>query len=401
MTQSVDKAYEDAMASGLIPGTSLLAGDKEGMYIVLVRPFGDIWSCIVLKVCQVDWFKGNILYSKSLGNASIKQGRDLPFADDTVCGVASLSKLMTSVATLQCVEDGILELDRDVRPLLPEMGKYGIITGFHESESENATTFIFTPDSTPITLRMLLSHTSGHEYDWLNPLLGKWRESRNEGLWSGPTIEEKSAIPLVFVPGTGFAYGAGHDWAGKLIQLASGTSLEDFMRARIWAPLGIDDDATFWPRTKENIKNRTADLSILGEDGKLFDGSAVDLTFGATDCMGGGGIFASTRAFYTFLSAVLRRSPKLLSSSSYVELFRPQLSEQLEHKLNDFIALSPTHTNFLGLRIPPSVRKTWSFAGLIAKDRQENRFERGTTFWAGATSTIVCKFRSSFFPLLA
>ncbi|XDG02762.1 hypothetical protein ABKA04_002377 [Annulohypoxylon sp. FPYF3050] len=193
MSQSVDKAYEDATASGLIPGTSLLARAKEG----------------------------NILYSKSLGNASIKQGRDLPFADDTVCGVASLSKLMTSVATLQCVEDGILELDRDVRPLLPEMGKYGIITGFHESksESENATTFTFTPDSTPITLRMLLSHTSGHEYDWLNPLLGKWRESRNEGLWSGPTIEDKSAIPLVFVPGTGFAYGAGHDWAGKLIQL--------------------------------------------------------------------------------------------------------------------------------------------------------------------------------------
>ncbi|KAI1405554.1 beta-lactamase/transpeptidase-like protein [Hypoxylon fuscum] len=357
MSQSIDKAYEEAIASGLLPGVSLLAGDTDG----------------------------NLLYSKSLGNASTKQGRDLPFAADTICGIASMSKLMTSVAALQCVEDGTLELDKDVRPLLPEMGKYGVITGFDESKNEA----VFISDSTPITLRMLLSHTSGHEYDWLSSPLGKWRASCNEQPWMGPTIEDKSAVPLVFVPGTAFAYGVGHDWAGKLIQLASGMSLEDFMRARIWIPLGIDNDTSFWPKTKENMKDRTADLSTLvnGEP-PAIDLSSFDLMNGATDCIGGGGLFASIKAFYTFLSAVARRSPKLLSSASYTELFRPQLDERCEQSLNDYIAQSPMHTNFLGLRIPSSIRKTWSFAGLIAKDRQEGRFERGTVMWAGATTTV-------------
>lgn len=136
---------------------------------------------------------------------------------------------MTVVAVLQCVEQGKLDLDRDVRPLVPEMGKYGVITGF--DDEKNVATFV--ADSTPISLRMLLTHTSGHEYDWLNPLLGKWRASRNEIPWSGPLLTDKSAIPMVFTPGTGFAYGGGSDWAGRMVEIATGVTLEEFMRLHI------------------------------------------------------------------------------------------------------------------------------------------------------------------------
>ncbi|RYP40861.1 hypothetical protein DL767_001342 [Monosporascus sp. MG133] len=266
------------------------------------------------------------------------------------------------------------------------MGKYGVITGFDDDKS-SAT---FAPDSTPITLRMLLSHTSGHEYEILYVSLSKWRASRNEQLWTGPTIEHKCAVPLVFTPGTGFAYGAGHDWAGKLVQIASGVSLDEFMRIRIWKPLGIENDITFWPKTKDNMKGRMADMSTLDQNGNppAMDASDYDITLGATDCMGGDGIYGSIKAYYTFLSALLRRDPKLLTSRSYDELFRPQLNEKCEQALNDYIALSPAHTNFLGQRIPASVRKTWSFAGLIAKEGQEGRFERGTAFWAGLANTV-------------
>ncbi|RYP01452.1 hypothetical protein DL763_000115 [Monosporascus cannonballus] len=266
------------------------------------------------------------------------------------------------------------------------MGKYGVITSFDDDKS-SAT---FAPDSTHITLRMLLSHTSGHEYDWLNVLLGKWRASRNEEPWTGPTIEHKSAIPLAFTPGTGFAYGSGHDWAGKLVEKASGLNLDEFMRIRIWKPLGIENDITFWPSTKDNIKGRMADMSRLDQNGNppAVDASDYDIMFGATDCIGGGGIYCSTKAYYTFLSAVLRRDPKLLTLRSYDELFRPQLNKECEQALNNYIALSPAHTNFLGQGIPASVRKTWSFAGLIAKEGQEGRFERGTAFWAGVANTV-------------
>jgi CubicO group peptidase (beta-lactamase class C family) len=291
---------------------------------------------------------------------------------------------MTSIAVLQCVQDGTLDLDKDVKPMLPEIGKHGIITGF-DDEKNSA---ILAPDSTPITLRMLLSHTSGHEYDWFSPLLGKWRASRNEEPWTGPTIEHKSVLPLMFPPGAGFAYGAGHDWAGKAVQEAAGSTLDDFMRERIWTPLGIEDDASFYPKTKESMKGRLADLSTLNEKGEppAVDAAGFDILFGGTDCLGGGGVFASADAYYTFLSAVLRRDPALLTPESYVELFRPQLDEAQEQAFNDYVALSPAHTNFLGMRIPESTRKTWSFAGMVAKEGQEGRFNAGTTFWGGVPS---------------
>lgn len=297
-----------------------------------------------------------------------------------------MTKLMTAVASLRAVEEKLLDLDTDTRPLLPEMGKYGIITGFDDDKGEGT----FVPDSTPITLRMLLSHTSGHEYDWLHPLLGKWRASRNEIPYGGPTVEHKAVLPLTFKPGTGFAYGLGNDWAGKLIEVTSGLSLEDYMHSRIWKPLGIENDISFWPNTKESMRDRRADMSTLdaNEQPPAVDGSFFDLSFGTKDCLGGGGLHASGKAYFTFLSAVMRRDPKLLTPESYTELFRPQLDEQCEQVLNDYIAQSPTHTNFLSHRIPASIRKTWSFAGLIAKEGQEGRFAKGTTFWAGVANTV-------------
>ncbi|KAI1091244.1 beta-lactamase/transpeptidase-like protein [Rostrohypoxylon terebratum] len=304
MAQEIDNIYEDAVASGLLPGVSLIAGDKDG----------------------------NILYSKSFGKASLKEGDDRPFTESTIASIASMSKLMTSIAVLQCVEDGVLDLDRDVKPLLPEIGKYGLIVGFDDVKNSA----IFAHNPSPITLRLLLTHTSGHEYDAFNPLLLKWRASRNEKPSSGLTLEERSALPL----------------------------------------------------TMDNMKGRLADVSTLGEDGKPpavhFPG--FDNSGGSPDCFGGAGVYTSAKAYYTFLSAVLRRDPKLLKPSSYAELFQPQLDEQCEQALNDDIISSKLKTEYLGMQVPASIRKTWSLAGLVAKEAQEGRFAKGTTLWGGYPS---------------
>ncbi|KAI0516859.1 beta-lactamase/transpeptidase-like protein [Xylaria bambusicola] len=354
---TIDKVYEEAVAAGLLPGASLIAGS----------------------------INGETTFCQSFGRASLKEGVNRPFTDSTVCAVASMTKLMTSVAVLQCVEDGLLDLGKDARSLLPQIGTHGIITGF----DDEGNTAILKPDSTPITLRMLLSHTSGHEYDWLSPLLGKWRASRNEGPWTGPTVEHKSALPLLFTPGTSFAYGAGHDWAGKAVEVATGTTLEDFMRARIWEPLGIAEDASFYPKTKEGMKARMADLSTLNDKGEppAVDAPDFDILFGGTDCLGGAGVFITPKAYSIFVSAVSRRDAKLLKPASFDELFRPQLDETQEQALNDYVDQSPIHSRLLAMRIPQSIRKSWSFAGLIAKEGQEGRFGPGTVFWGGVPST--------------
>ncbi|KAI0108079.1 beta-lactamase/transpeptidase-like protein [Daldinia grandis] len=358
MTQNIEKLYKDAIASGVLPGVSVIAGDKDG----------------------------NEIYSQSFGKASLKEGTDLPYTDSTISSIASMSKLMTAVAVLQCVQDGTLGLDQDVKTLLPNIGKYGVITGFDDDKNAG----ILTPNSIPITLRMLLTHTSGHEYELFNPFLVKWRASRGERPFSGPDAEHVATLPLVYPPGTGFSYGANFEWAGKAVEAVTHLSLDEFMRERIWTPLGIENDASFFPRARDSMKDRVADLSTLNEKGEppAVDASDFDMKGGASDCLGGVGVYASPRAYYTFLSAVFRRDPKLLLPALYEELFRPQLDEKLEQSLNDKIASSPENTQYLGLQLPLSIRKTWSFAGMVVKEGQEGWFAPNSVFWGGFPSCM-------------
>jgi CubicO group peptidase (beta-lactamase class C family) len=84
-----------------------------------------------------------------MGQKSLREGKEGPFEMDTVLAVASCAKLMTAVAVLQCVEDGILDLDKPVSYLLPEVGSYGIIKDWDEATNQAITT----PNTVPITLR--------------------------------------------------------------------------------------------------------------------------------------------------------------------------------------------------------------------------------------------------------
>jgi CubicO group peptidase (beta-lactamase class C family) len=118
-----------------------------------------------------------------------------------------MTKLMTSVAVLKVVELNMLDLDTDLRPMLPEMGKHGIITGFDDALN----TATLTPNTDPITLHMLLSHLSGHKYDWVSPYLAKWRAARGETLGHGSTVADKAALPLTYPPGKGWAYSVGNE----------------------------------------------------------------------------------------------------------------------------------------------------------------------------------------------
>lgn len=296
-----------------------------------------------------------------------------------------MTKLMTSVAVLQAVEDGILDLDSDIKPLLPHIGEHGIIRGWDDDKNEA----VIEPNTTTTTLRMLLSHTSGYQYDWFDPLLMKWRASRGEGIFPGKTVDEKLRMPRVYVPGTGFAYGTGHDWAGRALEVVTKSTLDEYMRERIWKPLGVEKDASFYPQANADLKARLASIGTLSEEGEppIADAPDFDVTMGCTECLGGGGVYTSAKTYHTFLSAVLRRDSRLLKPESYDELFRPQLDEKCEQALNDYLVSSPAHIQILGTRIPASIRKTWSFAGLVAKEGHEGRFGPGTVFWAGLPST--------------
>ncbi|PSN62090.1 beta-lactamase/transpeptidase-like protein [Corynespora cassiicola Philippines] len=330
------------MESKVLPGYCLMTGDKNG----------------------------RVLYSRHQGVQSLKEGSGRPFQPDTICALASMTKLLTAVAVMQFVEAGIVDQDESVSKLLPDIGKYGIITGFDDEKNEAITTSI----STPITLRMLLNHTNGQEYDWFNPLLGKWRASRGELPWVGPTVEQKSVLPLLFEPGPGFRYSAGSDWAGILIERATGTTLEEYMKEKIWGPLGIKK-ITFYPKSNPDMQGRIASISTLNEkgEGPAVDAADFDILFGAIECLGGGGAFGSTEGYFTFLQAVLRRDSKLLTGESWKELFKPQLNESTKKSFNDYLKSSPLHTQYLGMGLPTDLEKNSSFAGMICENGIQGR----------------------------
>jgi CubicO group peptidase (beta-lactamase class C family) len=179
-------------------------------------------------------------------------------------------------------------------------------------------------------------------------------------------------------------YGPGTDWAGKLIERTAGQSLEDYMSSRIWGPLGLSD-MTFWPRTKPHMAERVAEMSTWNQDGKCVSlGENFDLNNGATDCLGGSGVFASSQGFLKLLQAVLRADKRLLKKSeSWDELFRPQLTPESKEALQRLLEIGDEFNVQLGANVPLGGAKSWSLGGLVSLDGYDGWMREGTMLWSG------------------
>lgn len=250
-----------------------------------------------------------------------------------------------------------------------------------------------------ITTRNLLSHTSGYQYDGMNPLLVQWRASRGETPYSGQTVQEKSTLPMVFEPNTGWAYGPSFDWVGKLIERVTGETLETYMSKNILGPLNIKD-MTFWPNEREDMKHRMATISELDSAGsnKTVYSTFQDLTVGATECLGGVGASGSSETYMTLLHAVLKEDSRLLKPQSYKELFKPQLNEQCAAALNNLILLDESARQTHSMNVPTTGQKNFSFGGLLSTDEYPGWMRKNTMLWGGAPCIVwVRSWRKTFF----
>lgn len=219
-----------------------------------------------------------------------------------------------------------------------------------------------------------------------------WRASRGEQPLQGSKVEEKFSAPLAFQPNTSWLYGTGIDWAGKAIERVTGETLETYMSKKIWEPLGIKD-ITFWPRERENMKDRIADTALLvPEENKTVHAEGYDVLYGAKDCLGGGGSFSTPEAYFTILQAVLREDPKLLKPESYVELFRPQLNEQCKEALNEVICTDQMLREYFSVNTPVSAKKNWCLARLLMEEDQPGWVKKGTILWSGLPCLIWVSF---------
>lgn len=257
-----------------------------------------------------------IISSKGLGKRT-RESEEVVSIDDTFFAF-SCTKLLTTISALQCVERGLIGLDDEVQGVLPELAGPMIIS------EEPGLPFKLTPAKTQITLRHLLTHTSGISYDLMHPILMAWRKSRNEpGLTMSGKLVESFSLPLLFEPGSRWVYGGSLDWAGLLVGRLNGNiTLSEYMEEHIFKPLGMTSTA-FRLTDRSDIKDRLIQMVMRTPDGSLTPMSSP-FPADARDDIGGSGMITSTSDFVKVLIDLLRDSPVLLKTETIAKMFTPQ-----------------------------------------------------------------------------
>lgn len=255
---------------------------------------------------------GKIVYHKAYGMADKQAGRRME--EDAIFRIASQTKAITSTAVMMIWEEGKFRLDDPISWYIPEFKDVVIFESFNEADSS----FTAKPAENPITIRQLLTHTSGIGYGFIDD--DNFRKIyQKAGIIDAFTtrdisIEENikllATMPLHFEPGTEFKYAEGLDVLGYLIEKLSGMPLDQFFRERIFDPLGMTDTYFYLPDSKAD---RLVAVQTLkeGKWERVASHPAYDPDYpvkGAKSFFSGGGGLSSTATDYaSFLQMYLNR----------------------------------------------------------------------------------------------
>ncbi|KAI8931085.1 hypothetical protein NX059_012096 [Plenodomus lindquistii] len=312
-----------------------------------------------------------------------------PVTTKTTMWIASCTKLVTTIAAMQCVERGLFSLDNaaHVDRLVPEWQHPSILTGFDDDGAP-----LLQPARRKITLRHLLTHTSGIAYDVFVPNLMQWRQIRGQGsLTMQAPIPERYAIPLVGEPGSVWQYGGGLDVAGLMVARANNCTLEQYMRTNIFDVLGMND--TSFLISHNGIGDSLMPIVTRATpDAPLTEGIADDAPFRPTldpkDHFGGLGLFSNVEDFLKLLKAVLLNDGSLLKPATVDEMFKPCISKESQASLDAVLAFPPVAAMMIPGEAPVGTpgANSWSFGlgGIIALKDEERRRKKGYMRWGGA-----------------
>jgi CubicO group peptidase (beta-lactamase class C family) len=243
---------------------------------------------------------GKIVDWRTYGKRDLEGG--LPMEKDTICRIYSMSKIVTSVAVLSLLEEARFQLDDPIANTLPELGRMKVLTGGTAEKP------LLADARTPITIRHLLTHTSGLTYDFGDGTIDKiFRQVKPFDSSSlAEFVERASHLPLAHEPGERFTYGVSTDILGAFVEKLSGRTLAEFLDERVFRPLGMKDTGFGVPEGK---RDRLAKVYEHGPDGKLQpakwileQGPPVPLPKLQS---GGGGLFSTTGDYARFMQMLL------------------------------------------------------------------------------------------------
>ncbi|EJD37012.1 beta-lactamase/transpeptidase-like protein [Auricularia subglabra TFB-10046 SS5] len=300
--------------------------------------------------------KGNFLVCEAAGKRVL--GKDEPMTTDSFFPLFSTTKLLATIGALQLVEQGKLSLDEPIHTVLPEILKVNYLKpdGTLVEPAPRAWT-------EKITLRILLSHTSGFGYGFFNSSLEKlWRQRGGPDELNG-TREGTLDTPLTFEPGTRWQYGVGIDWAGEAIARVSGLGLGEYLKQNVFAPLGVADEITF--RLTPAQAAKLVGHHQRGPDGVLRPAEHLGLVHNATFESAGAGALGTAGGYLTVLSALLNggvgaNGARILKEETVKSMFVNQVPDGVPGLGETIVPARPELTN--PVPTPPGMRKGWGLS---------------------------------------
>jgi methyl acetate hydrolase len=294
---------------------------KIAVSVVVLVAVASAWRATSAAPADIDALLRSAVEKKRvpLVVAMVADGRGVIYehatgaSKDGIFAIASMTKPVTAVAAMQLVESGKVKLDAPASTYVPELRDVRVLEGG-----------TLRAPKTPISVRHLLTHSSGFAYEFMNPvifdLVGK---KTLDGFAAGG--EGFLKAPLVFDPGTQWEYGISTDWLGKVVERVSGQSLEAYFREKVFTPLGMSDTFFVVPPAKQSRLvpqfQRTADGSLAASPQKPMP----PITFFS----GGGGLFSTAPDYMRFVRAMLAGGTldkhRILSAESVAMMGRNQI----------------------------------------------------------------------------
>ena len=335
-TSAVSAVLRDATVRGDVPGVVVAVVNRDGL-----------------------------IYNEASGLSRTTGSKAM--TRDTLFNMASMTKPITSTAIMMLVDAGKVKLDDDVATYLPKFRNPVVISRFTDADSSYETR----PAKRPITIRHLLTHTSGIGYTFSNAIEAKLVQR---------TGKSEADLPLLFDPGEGWAYGASTRVLGEVVEAVSGQKLDAFLTSRILQPLGMRDTGYLVP---PEHYGRVVAVNARGADGKFVE-RPVPATLPAS-VAGDGGLYGTAADYAMFLRMLLNHgkagNTRLLSEEAVKAMLTSQsgsVTVQLQQSTNQSLS-----RNFpLG-----AGRDHWGFGFQLAAERMPDRRSPGSGTWAGIFNT--------------
>ena len=330
--------------------------------------------------------KGKIVHFEPTGVLNLDTGE--PMQNDSLFRIYSMTKPITSVAAMLLFEQGKFQLDDPIAQYLPEFSNVKVLVDGN----------LVNPDHAP-TIRELLSHTAGLTYGiFSNTEVDKLYR---EALWGdramldltkyrGDGIERRvkdldelsktiASIPLLYQPGSQWVYSISVDILGRLIEVISGQSLDQFLQQEIFDPLEMED--TFFEIPKDKIA-RFGTNHLAGKDGKLRvvdRPETSDYVKPVSIFSGGGGLISTAGDYLRFAQMLLNggelNGVRLLSPTTIALIRRNQLTDTSSKGYSD----RPNTVDTIGFGLG---------VGVATGEQLLSAAEVGTYTWGGMAGTL-------------